>query len=146
MERTIFYSIFSLVALVDPRVRRLRPIVQLGSGKPQANLVVGRVDRVRAVADVAPDLDREVAANGAGGGIGRVGGAKHDAARLDDALALPDHCHNWPRVHVVDKSGKERTSGKIGIVLLEVRLARLDHFDSDQLEALLLESLDDLAD
>ena len=45
-----------LVALVDPAVHGLGPLVELGRGEPKADLVVGRLNRVRTMADVATDL------------------------------------------------------------------------------------------
>ena len=77
-----------LVSGVDPVIHRLGPLVQLGRGEPQTDLVVGALDRVRAVADVATDLDREVASDGARGGVGGVGGAKHHSASFDNTLKI----------------------------------------------------------
>ena len=71
---------------MDPVVHGLGPLVQLGFGEPEADLVVGAFDRVRAVANVAADLDREVATDGARGGVGGVGGSEHNSASFDDTL------------------------------------------------------------
>ena len=108
--------------------------------------MVGRLDRVRTVADVTADLrlwlldkiaeftynnfmfyriylNGEIATNGAWCRVGWVGGAEHDTSGLDDALSLPDHGDNRARVHVVNQTGEEGTRGQIGIVLLQMSAA-----------------------
>lgn len=46
--------------------------------EPQGNLLLGVLDGVGAVADVAADVDGEVTTDGTGGGSQGVGGAEKD--------------------------------------------------------------------
>lgn len=71
-----FHSTDNLGLLVDP--------VELGSlvgdkvtlGEPESNLLLGVLDGVGAVADVAADIDGEVTTDGARGGGKGVGGTE----------------------------------------------------------------------
>lgn len=105
--------------LVHPSFGGRRPGYQLLVLEPQSDLLVGRFDRIRAVDDVTSDLDAQIATDGAGLGVGRVGGAQHLAAGLDGVQALPDHRHDRAGAHVRDQSGEERTGRQVGVVLLE---------------------------
>lgn len=96
--------------------------------------------------DVAADLNAEVTTDGAAGRVIGAGLAQQLAARLDDVVALPDHAGHGAAGHVLDEAGEELLAGKVGVVLLEERLGGLHDLQGDQLEALLLEALDDLAD
>lgn len=58
----------------------------------------------------------------------------------------PYHADDGARAHVLDETGEERLLGEIGVVLLQQLAGRCGHLQSDQLEALLFEALDDLAD
>ena len=62
MERTY------LALLVDPVLAVARPVDDLAVLEPQLDLLLGVLDAVGAVADVAAHLDREVATDGAGQG------------------------------------------------------------------------------
>jgi hypothetical protein len=55
------------------------------------------------------------------------------------------HADDGAGAHVLDEAGEERLGGEIGVVLLQQLLGGCGHLQSDQLEALLLEALDDLA-
>lgn len=46
--------------------------------EPEGNLLLGVLDAVGAVADVAADIDGEVTTDGAGGGSQRVGGTEEN--------------------------------------------------------------------
>ena len=96
--------------------------------------------------DVASDLNAEVTADGAGQRVGGVGGAEHLATGLDHIQTLPHHGHHGAGVHVVHESGEEGAGGQISVVLLQQLLGGPGELQGDQLEALLLEALDDLAD
>lgn len=50
--------------------------------EPESNLLLGVLDGVRAVADVAADIDGEVTADGAGGGGKGVGGTEDGCGML----------------------------------------------------------------
>ena len=86
--------------LIDPIMLRRLPALDLLLTEPQRDLLLRRLHSIRTVADVAADIDGEVAADGAWGGSERVGGAEESAAGLDDVLALPDHSADWTAAHV----------------------------------------------
>merc|ERR1719409_845133 len=114
-------------------------------GEPKGDLGIGGLDGVGTVADVAADLDAEVAADGAHGGLGGHGGAEHLASLEDDVLALPDHANDRTGGHVVDEAGEEALRGEVLVVLLHVLPAGTRELHGNQLVALLLEALDDFA-
>ncbi len=64
---------------------------------------------------------------------------------LDRALALPDHSDDGAAREKPDKSGKERFLRQIGVVTLCNLLGWVNQLHGDELEALLLEAADDLA-
>ena len=122
------------------------PGVDLLRGEPESNLGLGALDGVRTVADVAADVDAEVTTDGARGGVSGVGGTEHDAASLDGVEAFPDHAADGTHEHVVDEALEELLAGEVGVVLLEVGAAGGDELHGDELETLVFEALDDLAD
>ena len=91
------------------------------------------------------DLDAVVPPDGARLAVPGVGLAEHHAAGLDHALALPAHGHHGPAVHVLHQPGEEGPLAQVRVVLLQVAAAGPHHPDGHQLEALLLEPLDDVA-
>ncbi|GMT02925.1 hypothetical protein PENTCL1PPCAC_25098, partial [Pristionchus entomophagus] len=133
--------------LIHPRADEGRNVVvDLLGLEPVSDLTVGRLDRVRTVADVAANLDGEVSADGSGSGGERVGGSEHDTALLDDVESLPDHGDDGSGDHVVDEGGEEGLLLQIDVVLLKMGLGGGHLLKGDQLVAALLEALDDLAD
>jgi hypothetical protein len=86
--------------LVDPVVLGRLPANKLVLVEPEGNLLLGVLDRVGAVADVATDVNGKVTTDGSGSRGGRVGGAEEDTAGLDGVTALPDHGADGARVHV----------------------------------------------
>lgn len=110
---------------VDPIDGSRGPGDQLLLVEPQSDLLLGRLDGIGAVDDVAADLDAEVTTDGAGQGVGGVGGTEHLTAGLDHIEALPDHGHHGAGVHVVDESGEEGASRQVGVVLLQQLLGGL---------------------
>lgn len=112
-------------SLVDPVLGSGLPGHQLLLGEPQGDLLVGRLDGIGSVQDVAADLDAEVSADGSGQGIGGVGGSQHLAAGLDDVQALPDHGDDGSGAHVVDQSGEEGTGAQVSVMLLQELLLGL---------------------
>jgi hypothetical protein len=88
----------------------------------------------------------EVTTDGARGGGKRVGGTEDDTAGLDGVTALPDHGADGARGHVGNETGEERLAGEVGVVGLEVLLGGGDQLDGRELEAAVLEALDDGAD
>ena len=62
--------------LVDPVVGGLLPALELLRLEPESDLLLGRLDGVGAVADVAADIDGIVATDGARGRGKGVGGTE----------------------------------------------------------------------
>lgn len=62
-----------LASLVHPRGGVGSPGVH-AFGEPKGDLLLGVLNRVTSVADVASNVDAEVAADGAGGRLGGLGG------------------------------------------------------------------------
>merc|ERR1719392_521516 len=83
----------NLISLIDPGVSRLLIVAEIFLSKPEADLMVSRVHRVRAMADVPPNLYAVVSPDGARLAVLRVGLPKHDSPSLDHALSLPAHGH-----------------------------------------------------
>jgi hypothetical protein len=90
----------NLSLLVDPVVLGRLPALDLALLEPESDLLLSVLDRVGAVAHVAADVEGEVAADGAGGGRERVGGAEDGAAGLDGVAAFPDHGADGAGAHV----------------------------------------------
>ena len=135
------------VLLVDPLVDSAR--VRNGSvllAEPKSNLSLGRLDRVRAMADVAADVNAEVAADRARSRGERVRGTEKSTALLDNVLALPNHSDYWTRGHVLDQAGEEGLALEVLVVLFEVVLTGLDQLHGHKLIATILKTLDDLTD
>lgn len=86
--------------LEDPVGLGVLPLDQLGGSEPEGNLLLGVLDGVGTVADVAADVQGVVATDGAGSGGQGVGGAQDGAAGLDGVLALPDHGADGAAQHV----------------------------------------------
>ena len=86
--------------LIDPVVACALPAHQLLILKPEFDLLLGIVDAVAAVADVAANIDRVVSADGAWAAGERVRGAEDGTAGLDGIAAFPDHGADGAGVHV----------------------------------------------
>ena len=86
--------------LIDPVVLSRLPALNLLLTEPEGDLLLRRVDSIGAMADIASDIDGEVAANGAWRRGERVGGTEESAASLDDVFAFPDHGTHWAAAHV----------------------------------------------
>lgn len=68
--------------------------------KPEGNLLLGVLDRVGTVADVATDIDGKVTTDRARGRSERVGSSEKDTTLFDGLLAFPNHGSDGARVHV----------------------------------------------
>lgn len=86
--------------LVNPLGLGGLPLEDLGRREPEGNLLLGVLNAVGAVADIAADIDGVVTTDGAGGGSQGVGGTEDGAAGLDSVLALPDHGADGAAQHV----------------------------------------------
>jgi hypothetical protein len=98
------------------------------------------------MAHLVQTYNSKVTTDGARLGRKRVGGTKKDTAGLDGVTALPDHGADGAGSHVGDETGEEGLALQVGVVGLEVLLGSGDQLDGGQLEAALLEALDDGAD
>lgn len=76
------------------------PLEELRGGEPEVDLLLGVLDGVGAVADVAADVQGVVATDGAGSGGQGVGSTQDGTAGLDGVLALPDHGADGAAQHV----------------------------------------------
>ena len=96
--------------LVDPSLADLGPVVELLRSEPEGNLLLGALDGVRAVADVAANLDAEVATDGAGQGVVWAGLTKELAAKVHGICALPDLFDGEKTTHTNTVERKEPSS------------------------------------
>lgn len=72
----------NLSLLVDPVELRGLVADDLTLLEPESNLLLGVLNRVGTVADVAADIDGEVTTDGARGGGQGVGGAEEDCGEI----------------------------------------------------------------
>ena len=98
----------------------LRPVES--SGNQIADLALGRLVGVGAVDEVEGDLGAEVAADRAGLGLDRVGGADQLAGRLDGLDALEHAGDERAAGDERDELAEERLVGVLGVVLVGDRL------------------------
>lgn len=106
-----------LFLLIDPLELGRLVALNLLRLEPQSNLLLGTLDGIGAVADVATDINGIVTTDGAGGGGKRVGGTKNGCSRLVCGLrriligeltttglasitTLPNHGDDWAAQHV----------------------------------------------
>src|SRR3712207_4220474 len=101
---------------------------------------------VRAVDDVVLHLEGEVAADGAGGGLDRVGGAGQRAERLDRPRALDDEREQRAAGDELDQRAEERLLAVLAVVLLGDVAGQGAQLGGDQPQALGLQARDHLAD
>jgi len=111
--------------------------------EPESDLLLGVLDAVGAVADVASNIDGVVTTDGSWGRSERVGGTEESAAGLDGITSFPDHSADWSAGHVLDESWEERLLRKILVVLLEMGSRSSHELDGSELEAASLETSDD---
>jgi len=97
------------------------------------------------VTDVTSNLNAEITSDGSRGRVSWVGGSQHHSSSLDSIETLPNHGEDWTTSHVFDQTTKERLGGEVSIVVLEVVLRGLHELHGHQLEAFVLEPLDDLS-
>merc|ERR1719215_649946 len=116
--------------LVHPGVADGSPVTELLRSEPQGNLLLGRLDGVRSMADIAANLDTEVSSDGAWLAVSWVSLSQHHTSSLNGVQTLPHHADNGAAGHVGNESGENS----------------LLHLHGDQLVSLLFEPLDDLTD
>ena len=132
--------------LVHPGVADGSPVTELLRSEPQGNLLLGRLDCVRSVADITANLDTEVSSDGAWLAVSWVSLAQHHTSSLNGVQTLPHHADNGAAGHVGNESGEESLLSEVGVVVLQKLLASLLHLHGDQLVSLLFEPLDDITD
>jgi len=86
------------------------------SDRLQGNLLLGALNSIRAVDDVAANSEGIVTTDRANGGGEGVGGTKHDTAGLDGIKTLPDHGDDGARGHVLDQSREEGLALEISVI------------------------------
>jgi len=72
-------------------------------GEPELNLVVGSLNGIRSVDNVATNIDAEVTTDGSGSRVLGVGGSEHDATSSDGTSSFPDHGADGARDHVLNE-------------------------------------------
>ena len=132
-------------SLVNPRVAVVVVVHDFGVGEPELDFVVCGLNGIGTVANVTANINAEVSADSAGLRVEGAGGAEHLSAGSDGVVAFPNHAANGAGVHVFNEAREELLASEVSVVLLEVLLAGLAELHASELEALLLEALDDLA-
>src|SRR3712207_2652650 len=112
----------------------------------QRDLAGGGLVGVRAVDDVVLHLEAEVAADRAGGGLHRVGGAGQRAERLDRARALDDEREQRAAGDELHQRAEERLLAVLAVVLLGDVAVPGAQLGGDEAQALGLQARDRLAD
>ncbi len=134
-----------LVVGHDPLLIHSGVVAQLLRGEPVGDLGLGRLGSVGSVDDVASNLHAQVATDGSGGGVKGVGGAHKEASALDAVGALPHHGHDGAGGEELHQAAEEGLVGQVGIVRSGLLLSGVHQLHANQLPALGLETLDDLA-
>merc|ERR1719318_1928795 len=83
--------------------------------------MVGRLNGIGAMADVAPDMDGEVSPDGARKRSSGVGLTKHNTTSLHCVQTLPNHGADRAAGHVGDQTAEESLAGEVSVVLLQAR-------------------------
>lgn len=113
--------------------------------EPQADLLLGGLDRVGTMADISANINGVVTTDGAWSRLKRVGGTEDGTTLLDNVLTLPDSSDDRTRGHVLQETWEERLGLKVSVVLTQKLLRWSGHLHGDQLEATLLETVQDWA-
>ena len=121
----------------------VRPAAEVSFIEPESNFSVGRFDCVRAVADVAANINAEVTTDGAWVGVKRLSGTEHFTASSYSVCTFPDHGADRASDHVINKTTEEALGGQVSVVLFHVRSSWCTKLHGDELESLLFEALND---
>jgi hypothetical protein len=97
-------SVYSAFAFVQRRTFSDELMVR----EPERDLLLGRLRRVGAVDEVVRHQERQVAADRAGIGVGRIRGPDRPAARGDGALPFEDERERRARGDELDELAEER--------------------------------------
>ena len=139
-------SLAPIYLLVKPVLGMRLPVEDLSLLEPERNLLLGILNRVRSVANVAADLNAEISTDSSGGRFQGVGSTEHLPSSGNSLLALPNHGNDRAAQHIISKLGKERLVHKVAVVGLKKLLAGHTSLHGAQLVAFRLESGDDVAD
>jgi len=120
------------------------PVYELLRLEPEGDFLLGGLDRVGTVDDVATEIDAEVTTDGAGKGSLRIRFAHHHSAGLGSVFSFPDHWDNWAGGHEVAETTVERLVLEIDVMLFDVFFGGLHKLHGNEFEATLLEPLDDV--
>lgn len=135
------YSYLRLMhLLVDPSGHGGLVVAQLLLLEPQSDLLLSRLDRVRAVADVSAHVQGKVTSDGTRGRGQGVGGTQNGSTGLDSILTLPNSGENRSRQHVGQQGGEEGLGLQVSVVLLQLVLRGRHQLDGDQLETSVLKA------
>lgn len=132
--------------LVDPSDVGNVVVVELFLLEPETDFLLGGLNRVRAVGDVATDINGKVTTDGTRSRLERVGGTEDGTALLDDILALPNGGENGAGHHVLEKTREEGLLLEVSVVLTEELLRGRNELDTNKLETALLETANDGGD
>ena len=123
------------------------PIVAqyLAVREEDAEFALGRFDRVRAVDEVAADVLREVAPDGAGRRFPRVRCPHRVPDHAHGLRPLDSHGQDRPRGHELRESHEERPLDMLGVVPSCNLHVHTHELEPDDLQAPVLESCDDSA-
>ena len=105
--------------------------------------MLGRVDRVTSVANVASDFNAEISTNSSHSTFGRHGGTEHLASLQNNVLSFPNHSTDRSGCHVRNKTREELLALQVSVVVFHMFLAGLGELHGNKLVTLLFETLDD---
>lgn len=129
---------------VDPLVNYLG-VGEDTFGEPEGNFLVGALNAVRSMADIAANINAKVTTDGSGKGGQGVGLTEDLAGGLDNILAGEAEAHDWATRHKGNEAGEEGLSGEVRVVLLEELLGGGSELGSTELVSTLLEAGNNLA-
>ena len=134
----------TLLGSVDLASNAGGPVNDLLRLEPEVELANSTLGTIRAVADVAVNLNSEVTTDGTRSRVSRASSTEKSAATLDDTSTLPAHSNDGTRGEVVAEIVVEGLVLEVNVVLTSLLLGGLKHLETSELVALVLEALDDL--
>lgn len=109
-----------------------RDVVNQTLWEPESKLLLRVLDRVRAVDDVAANVNAVHATDGAWVGGQGVGGADDLAGLLHHSLALQGDGDDRARGDVLDQGGEEGLGGEVSVVTLSQVLGNVQELEATQ--------------
>lgn len=123
-----------------------RHVVNKTFREPQSKFLLGVLDAIGAMDDVASHFDAVCATNASRVSSQGVGGADNLAALLDNVLTFKSNGNNGAAQDVLDESRKEGLRGEISIVLFSKLLADVHKLETAENVALADESVENGGD